>query len=76
MTEDLEVYLARRRRRRIVLIITFAAILVLAPVVTWALVKAGILSSDVRDGVVVFEFLAGAGLGRAFFIRVTDRIYP
>jgi ribosomal protein S27AE len=72
--DELEVYLARRRNRRRVALIVFGSSLVVVPLLAFTLGRLGILPRDTLSGVLVVEFLLGAGMVRALLIRVTDSV--
>jgi hypothetical protein len=74
--DDFEAYLAKRRRRKVVLLVSFGVALVVAPILAWVLEGIGLLPRDSLAGVILVEFLLGAGMVRALLIRVTDRTYP
>lgn len=70
--EDFEQYLASRRRTGKIILACTAVLVVASIAVPYALLKAGIIASDVFDIFVVADVLLGAAAVRAGIMRLRD----
>ena len=70
--EDFELYLAKRRRTGKIILICTGVLVVASIAIPYALLKAGIIRSDVFDIFVVADVLLGAAAARAGIMRLKD----
>jgi hypothetical protein len=71
--EEFELYLAKRRRTGKIILVCTGVLVVASIAIPYALLKAGIIRSDIFDIFVVADFLLGAAAVRAGIMRLKDK---